>query len=72
MVLPQLRVHDVKGFIPLLETLFDERAEYPVLLVEIVEESANVPVMAETATGALHRTAARCHILPPANQGLCV
>jgi hypothetical protein len=66
MVFPQLGVHDVEGFIPLLETLFDERTEHPVLLVEIVEESANVPVLAKTVTGALHGTATRCHVSPPA------
>jgi hypothetical protein len=39
-----------------------------VLLVEIVEESANVPVLAETAAGASHATAIRCHVSPPASQ----
>src|ERR1700733_6061232 len=69
MVFPQLGVHDVEGLIALLETLFDERAEYPVLLVEIVEESAYVPVLAETAAGALPGTAARCHVSSPACAG---
>ena len=35
------------------------------ILVEVVEESTNVPVMAETAAGALNEIAIRCHISPP-------
>jgi len=56
----------MKGFVPSLEALFDERAKHPVLLVEIVEKSANVTVLAETAPGTLHRAAVRFHVTPPA------
>jgi len=38
----QLGIHDVEGFVPPLEALFDERAKHPVLLVETVEESADI------------------------------
>src|SRR6266851_7050407 len=66
----QLRVHDVEGLVPAVKTVFDERAQYPVLLVHAVEESANVTVLAETAPGTSHRTAVCFHISPPAATGV--
>jgi hypothetical protein len=66
MVLLQLRIYDVKRFVPSLEPLFDERAKHPVLLIEVVEESANVTVMAETAASTLYGTAVCSHVSPPA------
>ena len=33
MVFPQLGVHEVEGFVPLVKAVFDERAKHPVLLV---------------------------------------
>src|SRR5260370_25540070 len=71
MVFPQLGVHEVESFVPLLEALFDERAKHPVLLVEAVEESANMTVLAETAAGTLHGTAVRSHVSPPAATVIC-
>src|ERR1700758_1815916 len=56
----------MKGFVPTLEALFDERAKHSVLLVEIVEESANVTVLAETAPGTPQGAAVRFHVTPPA------
>src|SRR5260221_5809183 len=69
MVSPQLWVYDVKGLVPVLEAFLDERAKHPVLLVEVVEESTNMTVLAETAAGTLHGTAVRCHVSPPAATG---
>src|SRR5205823_10003498 len=66
-----LRVHDVEGLVPAVKALFDERARHPVLLVEAVEESANMTMLAETAPGTLHGTAVRTHFLPPAAPGIC-
>src|SRR4051794_31864437 len=71
MVFPQLGAHDMEGFFPPLDALFDKRAEYPVLLVEVVEESANVPMLAEAAAGALHGTATCCHLSSPPSAGAC-
>jgi hypothetical protein len=71
MVFPQLGVHEVESFIPPVESLFDERAKHPVLLVETVEESANMTVLAENAPGTSHGTAVRSHISPPAATGVC-
>src|SRR5438874_8324244 len=66
-----LRVHDVEGLVPPVEALFDERAKHPVLLVEAVEESANVTVTAETAPGTLHGIAVCSHVSPPAATVMC-
>src|SRR5229473_8685223 len=66
-----LRVHNVEGLVPPVEALFDERAKHSVLLVEAVEESANMTVLAETAPGTLHGTAVRSHVSPPAAIGMC-
>jgi len=41
-----------------------------VLVVDAVEESANMTMLAETAPGTLHRTAIRSHVSPPAATGL--
>src|SRR6266446_9053353 len=71
MVFPQLGIYEVDGFVPPLETLFDERAKHPVLLFHAVEKSANVTVLAETDPGTLHGTAVRSHISPPAATGVC-
>src|SRR6266446_6789577 len=67
----QLGVDDVEGFVSPVKALFDERAKHPVLVVEAVEESANVTVLAETAPGTLHRTAVCFHVSPPAATGTC-
>jgi hypothetical protein len=51
----------VESFVATLEALSDERAKHPVLLVEVVEESANVTLLAENTPGASHGTAVRSH-----------
>src|SRR4029077_3076572 len=58
----QLGVHDVEGFFPAVKAVFDKRAKHPVLLVDAVEESANVTLPAERTPGKLHGTALRSHI----------
>jgi hypothetical protein len=60
----------VEGLVSTVKSVFDERAQHPVLLVHAVEESANVTVLAETAPGTLHGSAVRCHISPPAAIGV--
>jgi hypothetical protein len=65
MVFPESRVHDMKSFVPPLETLLDERAKHPVLLVHAVEESANVTMLAQIASGTPHGTAVGHHVSPP-------
>jgi hypothetical protein len=39
---PQVRVNEMKDFIPSVETIFDERAKHSVLLISVIEESANM------------------------------
>jgi hypothetical protein len=54
MIFPLLGVNEVESLIPPLEAIFDERAKHPVLLVDAVEESADVVVPTEHTTGKLH------------------
>jgi hypothetical protein len=42
-----------------------------VLLVEVVEESANMTVLAEIGAGTMHGTAVRYHVSPPAATSGC-
>src|SRR5712671_7245342 len=51
----------MEGFIPQVEAIFDERAKDPVLLVDAVEEGANVTLPAEDAPGKLHGTVVGDH-----------
>src|SRR5207253_3994564 len=64
MLFPELGINDVESFFPLLKAIFDERAKHSVLLVDAVEESANVTLPAENAPGKLNRMAVGCHISP--------
>src|SRR5712664_110014 len=54
----------MESFFPPLEALFDERAKHPVLLVDAVEESANVTLSAEIASGEMYGMTLACHISP--------
>jgi hypothetical protein len=54
MLFPFLRIHDVRSLVAPLEAIFEERAKHPVLLVDAVEESANVTLPAEMASGELY------------------
>jgi hypothetical protein len=45
-----------------IKALCDKRAKHPVLLVDAVEERANVTFPAESATGKLHGTIVGSHI----------
>src|ERR1700674_4112277 len=54
----------MESFIPPFEAAFEERAKHPVLLVGAVEESANVTLPAETASGKLHGKILGRHISP--------
>jgi hypothetical protein len=64
MVFPQLGVDEMESLIPLVEAVFDERAKDPVLLVDAVEESADVTVPAEHTSGKLHGAVGGYHKLP--------
>src|SRR3954451_4997668 len=61
----QLGIDDVERLVATVEAVFDEGAQHPVLLIDVVEESANVTVLTETAPGTSHGTAVRCHVSPP-------
>src|SRR5882762_4641822 len=54
----------MESFFPPLEAIFDERAKHPVLLVDAVEESANVTLPGEIASGKLHGMIFGFHISP--------
>src|SRR5258707_7633812 len=64
MFFPSLGVNEMEGFIPPVEAIFEERAKHPVLLVDAVEECANVTLPAEIASGELHGMTLVCHISP--------
>jgi hypothetical protein len=57
-------VDEMESFISALEAVFEERAKHPVLLVGAVEESANVMLPAEIATGELYGMILVCHKSP--------
>jgi len=46
MLFPFFRIHDVSSLFAPVEAIFEERAKHPVLLVDAVEESANMTVPA--------------------------
>jgi hypothetical protein len=62
MFVPLLGVHDVESFVSVFKPIFDERTKHPVLLVNTIEESTNVPLAAEGAPGKVHRTPVRSHL----------
>jgi hypothetical protein len=64
MFFTSLGVDQMEGFIPPFEAIFEERAKHSVLLVGTVEESANVTLPAEIASGKLHGTTLDRHISP--------
>src|SRR5438128_4413694 len=53
MFVPQPGVHDVESFLSPVKAFFDERAKHPVLLVDAVEERADVTFAAERPPGKL-------------------
>src|SRR6266852_2622159 len=62
IVFPLLHFNNVGRPFSTVEAIFEERAKHPVLLVEVVEESTNVLMPAETAIGTPHGTVIRCHV----------
>jgi hypothetical protein len=52
----------MEGFVPPVEAILDERAKHAVLLVDAVEERANVTTPAETTPGKLQRLPVGFHI----------
>jgi hypothetical protein len=55
----------MKSLLAPLEPLFDERAKHPVLLVEAIEESANVRLFTEHAISYVDGTFIASHDGPP-------
>jgi hypothetical protein len=62
VIFPLLGFHDVGSLFASVEAIFEKRAKNSALLVEVAEESANMPVLAKTAVGTPHGTAARRHV----------
>jgi hypothetical protein len=54
----------VEGFIPPVQAIFYKRVKHPVLLVGAVEESANMTLPGEIASGKLHGMTLGGHISP--------
>jgi len=65
MLFPSLRVDEMESSIPQIEAILDEEAQHPVLLVQAVEESADVTTPAEGAPGKPHGTVVGTHVSPP-------
>jgi hypothetical protein len=65
MILPQLGIDDMKSLVALLEALLDEGAQHPVLLVEAVEKSADVAVLAKHAARDMDWSFVASHLGPP-------
>ena len=63
---PEVGVDDVEPLLPPVEPVPDEGAEHPVLLVDAVEERADVTLRAERAAGELDGTVAGSHGYLPA------
>jgi hypothetical protein len=53
MFFPSLGVNEMGGFIPSVETILDERATQPMLLVGAVEKRTNMTVLIESTAGVL-------------------
>jgi hypothetical protein len=64
MFFPQVRVNEMEGFIPSVETIFNKRAKHSVLLVGAIEESTNM-TPGEIASGKLDGLTLGSHISPP-------
>jgi hypothetical protein len=54
MLFPQCRVHDVDDPLTLVKAILDERAEHPILLIDAVEERANVSMSTQCAARERH------------------
>jgi hypothetical protein len=60
---PSLGVDEMEGFVASVETILDERAKHSMMLVDAVEERANMTVPAESARGELRGLRGDIHIL---------
>src|SRR5260370_24098657 len=54
MLFAFLGIHNVGSLFATVEAIFDDRVKHSALLVDAVEESANMTVPAEVASGALY------------------
>jgi predicted methyltransferase MtxX (methanogen marker protein 4) len=64
MVFPKLWVDEVEGLVTVVETVRDERVEHAVLLVDAVEERADVTMPADGASGNLYGMLVGFHTSP--------
>jgi hypothetical protein len=64
MFFPQVRVNEMKDFIPSVETIFDERAKHSVLLISVIEESANMTLAGDIMVGKPHGLTCDYHVSP--------
>src|SRR5437667_12887484 len=62
MLFPELGINDVESFFSLLKAIFDERAKHSVLVVDAVDESANVTFTVDNASVIVNRLTIVCHI----------
>ena len=56
MFFPSFWIDEMEALVPPIEAILDERAQDPVLLVDAVEEGADVTVPAEDTAGKFHWT----------------
>src|SRR5579864_3614353 len=59
-----LGIHDVRSLFTPIETILIEGAQHPVLLVQAVEERANVSVRSDAGASTLQGTTVRRHLSP--------
>jgi hypothetical protein len=68
MLSSPLGVDEMEGFVPLVEAVFDKRAKHTVLLVDAVEERANVAILAESVRRNPQRIVVGFHTSPPTEE----
>ena len=64
ILFPILGLHDVRSLFTPIEAILVEGAKHPVLLVQAVEERANVSVRADAGAGRPQGTTVRRHLYP--------
>jgi hypothetical protein len=65
ILVPILGSHDVSSLFTPVKAILVEEAKHPVLLVEAIEERANMSVRPDAGAGTLQEIAVRRHVSPP-------